>query len=70
MSGPRKALHGLTASLKERLIQESLQRRIRKSELERSMPAQEISARSAHTDSIPDSWYRFDLHNSFILSQD
>ena len=62
MSGPRKALHGLTASLKERLIQESLQRRIRKSELERSMPAQESSARSAHTDSIPDSWYRFDLH--------
>jgi 8-amino-7-oxononanoate synthase len=62
VSGPRKALHGLTASLKERLIQESLQRRIRKSELERSMPAQESSARSAHTDSIPDSWYRFDLH--------
>ncbi|MDB6100010.1 MAG: wcbT [Gammaproteobacteria bacterium] len=65
MSGPRKALQGLTASLKERLIQESLQRRIRKSELERNVPAQVSSDRSAHTDSIPDSWYRFDLHPGY-----
>lgn len=65
MSGPRKALQGLTASLKERLIQESLQRRIRKSELERSVPAQHSSDPSAHTDSIPDSWYRFDLHPGY-----
>jgi len=36
MSGPRKALQGLTAPLKERLIQEALQRRMRKTELERS----------------------------------
>jgi 8-amino-7-oxononanoate synthase len=65
VSGPRKALHGLTTSLKERLIQESLQRRIRRSELERTAPAQESSGRLAHTDSIPDSWYRFDLHPSY-----
>jgi 8-amino-7-oxononanoate synthase len=65
VSGPRKALQGLTASLKERLIQESLQRRIRKSELERNVPAQVSSDRSAHTDSIPDSWYRFDLHPGY-----
>jgi 8-amino-7-oxononanoate synthase len=65
VSGPRKALQGLTASLKERLIQESLQRRIRKSELERNVPAQESSDRSAHTDSIPDSWYRFDSHPGY-----
>jgi 8-amino-7-oxononanoate synthase len=65
VSGPRKALHGLTASLKERLIQESLQRRLRKSELERSVPVQQSSERSAHTDSIPDSWYRFDLHPGY-----
>jgi 8-amino-7-oxononanoate synthase len=65
VSGPRKALQGLTASLKERLIQESLQRRLRKSELERSVPAQESNDRSAHTDSIPDSWYRFDLHPGY-----
>lgn len=65
MSGPRKALHGLTTSLKERLIQESLQRRIRRSDLERSAPAQESSRRLVHTDSIPDSWYRFDLHPNY-----
>jgi 8-amino-7-oxononanoate synthase len=68
MSGPRKALQGLTAPLKERLIQEALQRRMRKSELERSAPppARETrSARSAHPDSIPDSWYRFDLHPDY-----
>ena len=67
MSGPRKALQGLTAPLKERLIQEALQRRMRKTELERSAPAQTapLVARSAHTDSIPDSWCRFDLHPDY-----
>jgi 8-amino-7-oxononanoate synthase len=73
VSGPRKALHGLTTSLKERLIQESLQRRIRRSELERTAPTQESSGRLAHTDSIPDSWCRFDLHPNYqqlrILSE-
>jgi 8-amino-7-oxononanoate synthase len=68
VSGPRKALHGLTAPLKERLIQESLQRRMRKTELERSAPAparETPVARSAHPDSIPDCWYRFDLHPDY-----
>jgi 8-amino-7-oxononanoate synthase len=68
MSGPRKALQGLTAPLKERLIQEALQRRLRKSELERSAPAPAAltpGARSEHTDSIPDSWCRFDLHPDY-----
>jgi 8-amino-7-oxononanoate synthase len=68
VSGPRKALQGLTAPLKERLIQEALQRRMRKTELERNAPstAQAApSARSAHTDSIPDSWCRFDLHPDY-----
>jgi 8-amino-7-oxononanoate synthase len=68
VSGPRKALQGLTAPLKERLIQEALQRRMRKTELERSAPAparETLIARSAHPDSIPDSWYRFDLHPDY-----
>ncbi len=68
MSGPRKALQGLTAPLKERLIQEALQRRMRKTELERSAPARApaaLMARSAHTDSIPDSWCRFDMHPDY-----
>jgi 8-amino-7-oxononanoate synthase len=68
VSGTRKALQGLTAPLKERLIQEALQRRLRKSELERSAPAPVAltpGARSEHTDSIPDSWCRFDLHPDY-----
>ena len=68
MSGPRKVLHGLTAPLKERLIQESLQRRLRRSELERSAPppAWDMqNARSAHADSIPDNWCRFDMHPDY-----
>jgi len=76
VSGPRKALQGLTAPLKERLIQEALQRRLRKAELERSAPASPpgiFGARSAHTDSIPESWCRFDMHPEYqqlrILSE-
>jgi 8-amino-7-oxononanoate synthase len=66
MSGPRKALQGLTAPLKERLIQEALQRRMRKTELERSAPASAATReRSEHVDSIPDSWCRFDLHPDY-----
>ena len=66
MSGPRKALQGLTAPLKERLIQEALQRRMRKTELERNAPVRQATLeRSEHSDSIPDSWCRFDLHPDY-----
>src|ERR1700722_3291736 len=68
MSGPRKTLHGLTAPLKERLIQESLQRRMRKTELERNAPRpshETQDANSTHTGSIPDNWHRFDLHPDY-----
>jgi 8-amino-7-oxononanoate synthase len=66
MSGPRKALQGLTAPLKERLIQEALQRRMRKTELERSAPVRQATLeRSEHGDPIPDSWCRFDLHPDY-----
>jgi 8-amino-7-oxononanoate synthase len=65
MSGPRKALHGLTAPLKERLIQEALQRRMRKIDVDRSAPAPPREANHSHSDSIPDSWNRFDLHPDY-----
>ena len=67
MNGTRKALHGLTAPLKERLIQEALQRRLRKAEQERSAPAGREPGGTAplRADSIPDSWCRFDQHPDY-----
>jgi 8-amino-7-oxononanoate synthase len=67
MSGPRKVLHGLTAPLKERLIQDALQRRLRKVEQEHASPAPLRGSSSAalRVDSIPDSWCRFDLHPDY-----
>jgi 8-amino-7-oxononanoate synthase len=67
MSGPRKVLHGLTAPLKERLIQDALQRRLRKVEQEHAAPAPLRGSSSAalRVDSIPDSWCRFDLHPDY-----
>ena len=67
MSGPRKVLHGLTAPLKERLIQDALQRRLRKAEQEHAAPAPVRASGSAalRVDSIPDSWCRFDLHPDY-----
>ena len=67
MSGQGKVLHGLTAPLKERLIQDSLQRRLRKAEQEHAAPIQINFGESAarRVDSIPDSWCRFDLHPDY-----
>src|SRR3984957_2429384 len=67
MSGPRKVLHGLTAPLKERLIQDALQRRLRKVEQEHAAPAalRGNSSAALRVDSIPDSWCRFDLHPDY-----
>jgi 8-amino-7-oxononanoate synthase len=66
VSGARKPLQGLTTALKERLIQDSLQRRLRKSEREREQPAS-VPAPSlrANEDSVPDSWCRFDQHPGY-----
>ena len=74
MSGTRKPLQGLTTALKERLIQESLQRRLRNSERERAEPARTVPpATGGHEDSVPESWYRFDQHPGYqqlrILSE-
>ena len=65
----RKARHGLTATLKEWLIQEALQRRMRKAEFDRNAPApvwEGSNGRSVHTASIPESWCRFDLHPDYL----
>lgn len=66
MSGTRKPLQGLTTALKERLIQESLQRRLRNSERERAEPARVMPpVIRGHEDSVPESWYRFDQHPGY-----
>jgi 8-amino-7-oxononanoate synthase len=67
MSGPRKVLHGLTAPLKERLIQDALQRRLRRVEREQDAPApvRLIGSAALRVDSIPDSWCRFDQHPDY-----
>jgi 8-amino-7-oxononanoate synthase len=66
MSGPRKVLQGLTAPLKERLIQDALQRRLRKAELDSSLPARAPGNLAALRGTpIPDSWCRFDLHPNY-----
>jgi 8-amino-7-oxononanoate synthase len=75
VSGTRRTLRGLTAPIKERLIQEGLQRRLRQAEHDRGAPPPEGSGYTARSpvDSIPDSWYRFDLHPDYqqlrILSE-
>ena len=65
MTGARRPLRGLTTALKERLIQESLQRRLR--QVEREQPAQPTpSGRpSAPETSVPESWCRFDQHPGY-----
>lgn len=64
MSGARKPLQGLTAALKDRLIQESLERRLRKAGHE---PHAAVTHTRA-TDSVaavPESWCRFDQHPGY-----
>ena len=66
MSGPRKVLQGLTAPLKERLIQDALQRRLRKAELDSGFPRRAPGTLAAQRGtSIPDSWCRFDQHPNY-----
>jgi len=69
MSDPsRRPLHGLSAVLKERLIQESLQRRLRKNEQERQSSAEPGVAPAMvrrREDPVPESWCRFDQHPGY-----
>ena len=66
MSGSRKESHGLTASLKERLIQESVKRRLRRLEDEQGQPPDiDTGDLAPATDSVPEAWYRFDQHPGY-----
>jgi len=65
MTGVRKPLQGLTTALKERLIQESLQRRLQKVEREQPPEPAPSRGRNASDTSVPDSWYRFDQHPGY-----
>ena len=73
MSDGRKPFQGLTAALKERLIQESLQRRVRKTHQEPAEQALIPADGSAQRADIPESWCRFDGHPGYqqlrILSE-
>ena len=73
MSDGRKPLQGLTAALKDRLIQESLQRRVRKTRQEPAARAPIPADGSAQRADIPESWCRFDGHPGYqqlrILSE-
>jgi 8-amino-7-oxononanoate synthase len=74
MSGTRKALSGLTATLKEKLIQDALRRRLRQVESTAGAPVRAPGKLvSLRVDSIPDGWCRFDLHPNYqqlrILSE-
>lgn len=67
MSDARNGSRGLTAAIKDRLIQESLQRRLRRVEEERAggeeSPAPEPLA--APEDPVPEAWCRFDQHPGY-----
>lgn len=63
MSGARKPLQGLTAALKDRLIQESLERRLRKAGQESH--ARPGPATADDVGAVPESWCRFDQHPGY-----
>lgn len=64
MSGVRKPLQGLTAALKDRLIQESLERRLRKAGQEAAAPATDRRTAQGGRP-VPESWCRFDQHPGY-----
>ena len=65
MNGGRKPLEGLTTALKDRLIQESLQRRLRKAaQVQAERPVASADDATGEAD-IPQSWYRFDQHPGY-----
>lgn len=67
MTDGRKESRGLTAAIKERLIQESLQRRRRKLEEEHARPQDGAAGDlvSSGSDPVPEGWCRFDQHPAY-----
>lgn len=67
MSDTRKESRGLTAAIKERLIQESLQRRLRKLEESEAAPEERSAPDFAASpaDPVPEGWCRFDQHPGY-----
>jgi 8-amino-7-oxononanoate synthase len=65
LSGVRKPLQGLTSALKDRLIQDSLQRRLRKAAQDEHAPAGVAAESAGSQPRIPESWYRFDQHPGY-----
>lgn len=60
----RKSLPGITAQLKEKLIQQSLERRLRRSNATVAAPATRGSGTGADTQ-VPEQFTRFDLHPGY-----
>jgi len=62
----RKPLHGLANALKERLIQDSLERRLRSAdEARKQTPAEGAPSEPGPKDAIADAWCRFDQHPGY-----
>jgi len=62
----RKPLHGLANALKERLIQDSLERRLRSADEARKQTAAEAApSEPGPKDAIADAWCRFDQHPGY-----
>ena len=58
---PRKGLHGLTAQIKDTLILQALERRLKQNEKSESI-AENIDPEG---DIVPEKWYRFHLHPGY-----
>ncbi|MBL8396050.1 MAG: aminotransferase class I/II-fold pyridoxal phosphate-dependent enzyme, partial [Candidatus Accumulibacter sp.] len=60
---PRKGLPGLTAQIKDKLIQQALERRLRQAEQGKNLTLPSPASNSAG--STPEQHYRFDLHPGY-----
>lgn len=65
MRDARRESHGLAAAIKDRLIQESLQRRLRRLEAERAQPEEAAADGAPGADPVPEAWCRFDQHPGY-----
>src|SRR5690606_28374672 len=62
----RKGLPGLTAQLKDKLIQQALERRLRQTEDDKGAAAKPAASRAAaRSADIPEQYYRFHLHPGY-----